>query len=90
MLSNKISEYEHIKGQTFADSHSYIRLKKRLADRIRVITANMEQARTRVTFMICCGSMMRSFSGMFFVSLLQSQRGSSSLETQHLLARSRR
>ena len=47
MLRNKISEYEHIKGQAFPDSHSYIRLRTRLVDRIRVMTTNMEQARTK-------------------------------------------
>lgn len=47
MLRTKISEYEHIKGQAFPDSHSYIRLRTRLVDRIRVMTTNMEQARTK-------------------------------------------
>jgi hypothetical protein len=42
-----ISEYEHIKGQAFSDTHSYIRLKKRLADRIRVMTTEIEQARAK-------------------------------------------
>lgn len=46
-LSAMISEYEHIKGQAFSDTHSYIRLKKRLADRIRVMTTETEQARAK-------------------------------------------
>ena len=31
-----IREYEDVKGISFVDSHSYIRLKNRLADRVKV------------------------------------------------------